>query len=267
MVGQERTDFAPSMDRAAIPEQVDRAAQMTEQVLEERSDVEAAEILRATPEIQRHTPPLGRHRQPAANREAIVTVAVAHARGLSRGGPGASDVGDEQEPALIYEDEMGATSSGVFLSGASRPASSGRWRPRPARRHGAPASGNSTPARSAPSRHALGDTARRTPRESVWPPAAASRDPSGTRRAAGPGPAASRVGASAPGTVAQDVPGWVWRPAPGDPSAGTPATIERPNSRPPQCDARRPRGSGPTLTAGPRDDGASPVAWTFQVVA
>jgi hypothetical protein len=53
MVGQERTDFATSMDRAAIPEQVDGATQMTEQVLEERTDVEAAEIPGATPEIKR----------------------------------------------------------------------------------------------------------------------------------------------------------------------------------------------------------------------
>ena len=51
MVGQERADVATSMDRAAIPEQVDWATPMTEQVVQEPPDIEAAEIPRTTPEI------------------------------------------------------------------------------------------------------------------------------------------------------------------------------------------------------------------------
>ncbi len=119
MVGEERADFAASMDRAAVPEQVAGAPQMPEEVLEERADVETAEIPWATPEVERDASALRRDRQPATNREAIVTVAVAHARRLPFGRPGPADVGDEQKATLIDEDEMGATSSGVFLSGSS----------------------------------------------------------------------------------------------------------------------------------------------------
>lgn len=67
MVGQERLHVPPPMDRTTVAEQVDRSAQMAEQVLKERADVEAGEIAGAAPEIERQVPPLGRHRHPAAN--------------------------------------------------------------------------------------------------------------------------------------------------------------------------------------------------------
>lgn len=114
MVGQEHTDFAAPMNGATVPEQIDGAPQMAKQVLEEGTDVEAAEIARTTPEIECHAPPLGRDGQPATDREAIVPIAMADAWGLALGRPGAADVGDEQKPTLIDEREMGATSSGVF---------------------------------------------------------------------------------------------------------------------------------------------------------
>ncbi len=85
MVGEERADFAPTMNRPAIPEQVDRAAEMAEQVLEKRSDVQAAEISWPAPEIQRHASPLRRDRHATADREAIMAIAVAHAGGLAAG--------------------------------------------------------------------------------------------------------------------------------------------------------------------------------------
>jgi hypothetical protein len=78
MIGQERADFAPAMDRPPIPAQVDRATEMSEQVLEKCPDVQAAEIPWATPEVQRHAPVLGRDRHATTDREAIVTIAVAH---------------------------------------------------------------------------------------------------------------------------------------------------------------------------------------------
>jgi len=48
MTGEKRTNFAPAMDWTAIPEQVDRAAQMTQEVTEKGLDVEAAEVVRHT---------------------------------------------------------------------------------------------------------------------------------------------------------------------------------------------------------------------------
>jgi hypothetical protein len=125
MIGQERADLTSAMDRAAIPQQGDGAAQVTEEVPEEGVDVETRKIPGTTAEVEGHAAPLGRDGQPATDREAIVAVAVAHARRLTFGRPGPADVGDEQEPAFIDEEEMGATSSGVFLSAAMPHASTG----------------------------------------------------------------------------------------------------------------------------------------------
>ena len=44
MVGHEHTDFAAPMDGPTVPEHIDRAPQMAQQVLEEGADVEATEI-------------------------------------------------------------------------------------------------------------------------------------------------------------------------------------------------------------------------------
>lgn len=78
-----------------------------------------------TAEIQREPSPLGRNYQPTADRKAVMTVAMAQAGRLAFWGPGPTHVGDQQKAALIDEDEMGATSRCVFLSLASRAASTG----------------------------------------------------------------------------------------------------------------------------------------------
>ena len=52
MMDQELPDLAPAMDRPAIPEQVDRSAEVTQEVTEEGLDIEAGEIVSATPEVE-----------------------------------------------------------------------------------------------------------------------------------------------------------------------------------------------------------------------
>jgi hypothetical protein len=93
MAGQERADLATAMDRAAIPQQVNGTAEMAEQMLEEGADIEAGEISRPTPEVERQASPSWRHGEAAADRQAIVAVAVAQARCLPAGRPRAADVG------------------------------------------------------------------------------------------------------------------------------------------------------------------------------
>ena len=144
------------MDWAAVPEPVDRSAEVTQEVTEEGLDSKAGEIMGPTPEVECHSPSRGRHRQATADRQTVVAVAVREARPLALGRPGPAPIRDEQKPALIDEHEMGPTSSGVFLTAASPPASSARWPPRRARRRDARASGSSSPTPSAPSSHARG---------------------------------------------------------------------------------------------------------------
>lgn len=146
MAREEGGDITAAVDRTTVPEQVYGAGEMPEQVAQERLDVEAGEIAGATVEIDGQPPLLGRDRQPAADRQAIVPVAMAQGRGLPSRGPRPTDVGNEQKPTLIDEDEVGAPARGVFLSGARPCASTGRWPPRPARLLAAPASDNSSPA-------------------------------------------------------------------------------------------------------------------------
>jgi hypothetical protein len=64
MRGEESPDLVPTVDWAAIPEQVDRSAQMAQEMTEERRDIEARKIVSPAPQIQGHPPALGRHRQP-----------------------------------------------------------------------------------------------------------------------------------------------------------------------------------------------------------
>jgi hypothetical protein len=267
MLDQELPDLAPAMNRPAVPEQVDRSAEVTQEVTEEGLDIEAGEIVGATPEVESHSPSPGRYRQAAADRQPVVPVAVPDARCLSLGRPGAVDIRDQQEPALIDEDEVGAASSGVFLSAAIRSASTERWRARRARPRGARASGSSSPGPSAPSRHGRGDSTPRTRAESTWRPAAASTDRSGARRAVGPESTAAQADASAPGIGAAGDPASAWRSVPWCPSDDTLAASETPNSRRRQSAGRPPRASARTPTTEPRGAVASPVPWAFQKVA
>ncbi len=260
MVGEEGLHLAPAVDGAAIPEQVDRAAKMPEQVPKERADVETREIAGAASKIEREPLAPGRDREPAADGEPIVAVAVAQTGGLALGCPGPTDVGDEQKAALIDEHEMGATSSGVFLSGANPRASTGRCAPRRARRRGARASGNSTPAPSAPSRRERGDTESQTPLRSARRFDPASTDPWCSRPGAAPASAGRPAGASGCPTTRAVVPASAWLAALDVRGVDTPATTETPNSPTPRPGGRRRRGSSRTSATAQHGDGASPVA-------
>jgi len=59
VLGEERRDLPPPMDRAAVPEHVDGIAQVTEQMVQEGPDAEARNVARATAAIERQPSPLG----------------------------------------------------------------------------------------------------------------------------------------------------------------------------------------------------------------
>ena len=77
MTGEKRTNFAPAMDWTAIPEQVDRAAQMTQEVTEKGLDVEAAEVVR-------HTEDRASVRYPARTAPVAVSLPTAAGGGWTR---------------------------------------------------------------------------------------------------------------------------------------------------------------------------------------
>ncbi len=176
MGGDPLVDFFTAMDRAPIPEQDDGSPQMPEQVLQERSDIQAGEIATTQPKVERHPSPLGRHGQGTDRRHPILLRAVAHDRRAAFRGPGARHVGDEQEARFIKEDEVGTTSRGVFLYGASALFSTGRWPRRPVAGLGVRVSDNSIPNWSGASRHDRDGSAPRTACGSSGRHAVGSRD-------------------------------------------------------------------------------------------
>src|SRR5262245_5526380 len=207
------------MDRATIPEEHHGAPQVAKQMPKKGPDVEPGEIPGLAAQVQRQPPVFGRHRHAAADREPVVAVAVEQARRLPSRRPGSANVGNEQKPALIDEYEMGAATRGVFLSGAIPCTSSAQWRPHPARPRGARAFGSSSPRPSALSRRGRDGSESRTPGRSVWPPAAASRDRSGSPPAADPSRAAGRVALSGAGTISGAGQASLWPPGPVAPRA------------------------------------------------
>ena len=126
MVHEEALDVAAPMDGPAIPQQVHGAPEMAQQVAQKALDIQAREIPGAAVEIERDLTPPGRYGHPTADREAIVAIPVSQRGGLPPRRPRPSDIGDEQESALIDEHEVGASVGGVFLSGAKRFASTAR---------------------------------------------------------------------------------------------------------------------------------------------
>jgi hypothetical protein len=96
-------------DRSApIPEQVDRAPEMPEQVLEKRSDVQAAEVPWAAPEVQCHAPALRRHRHATTDGEANVAIAVANAGGLPARPPAVRALREPAGPVAVRSRRCGS---------------------------------------------------------------------------------------------------------------------------------------------------------------
>jgi hypothetical protein len=120
-----------SMDLSAIPEQHDRAAQVTEQVPEKRDDFGPRDVAQVQVEVQPEAVTLRGHGERRDDGDFLMPITMSKTRSLPDGRPGLADVGDEQEPALIEEREMSTSACGVFLTGAIPPASTGRWNRNP----------------------------------------------------------------------------------------------------------------------------------------
>lgn len=190
------------MHRAALPPQVDGTVEVTEQILEEGSDVAPGT------ETKRQWPPSGRHGEAAAPRQAIV--AVAQARGPPAGAPVRRTFGMSRKP-------LSSTKT--------------RWAPRRAAfviRRDAPTLPPldrrlvafdraalrllATPAQPGQGLPDTGRAKAHPDRRSIRLLGRASGRPSGTLPGAGLPQAALPVSASAPPTAAMAAPAWAWRP-------------------------------------------------------
>jgi hypothetical protein len=132
---------------AIVPEQHNRSTKVLEKMPEELGHLRGANVLVPIESgIERELFAFGRDRKrgdggnfmspPSGNPQD---------RRLPARGPGANNVGNQQEPAFIEEREMGAKSFGLFLYGATRSVSSEQSPSRPSPAPAFRAFGNSIP--------------------------------------------------------------------------------------------------------------------------
>jgi len=227
---EERLHGLTPVNRALIPEQDQRAAEVSQELPEEPANIQPIEAAGLEPDVQRQAAPAGRDRQRTDGRDVALLVEIPCIRGVPSGCPGALEVRDEQEAALVEEDQVGADPIGVFLYAATGAVSNGQWPFRLAEGRGAPASGNSSPSPAATTRRGWGGTEPGTSSESAGRSAPASTD-----RCGSPGPVGLPAGsrptpASGPARADRAAPGWDEGAGPWHHSAGRRPAIETPNS-------------------------------------
>jgi hypothetical protein len=120
---------------------------MPQEMTQEAHDLRPRNVLPVELHVQSQPVSARRHGNARDGRDLVAPVAMAELRRAAHGRPGLADVRDEEKSAFVEEDEMGPTSGGVFLYGATCAASSARSLTRPAGWRGARAFANSTAAR------------------------------------------------------------------------------------------------------------------------
>jgi len=127
----------------------------------EVGDITGMEVVLLETNIEAHPFSVCGHRKGGQGGDAVVLVAVPDNRHVSPQAPRAAPGRNEQEPALIQEDEVGAKFLSLFLYAATCTASSERWLPRRAGWPGAREPGNSTWPHAGSSTHGRDGTGHR----------------------------------------------------------------------------------------------------------
>jgi len=104
------------VDADLVPEENDGAAEMVQQVPEERAHLIVPDVLRVDLEVEADPLALGRNADPGDDREAIVAVAVADDRRSRTRCPGLAQGRDQEEARLVDEDDAGTQPRSVFFT-------------------------------------------------------------------------------------------------------------------------------------------------------
>ena len=97
----------PLVNAPLVPQQNDRAVEMMQQLVNEVGDVAGVKVLFLEANIQAHSFPTCGNRQGGQSGNAIVLVAVADDRHMASRPPCPAAGRNEQESALIEEDQVG----------------------------------------------------------------------------------------------------------------------------------------------------------------
>jgi hypothetical protein len=231
-------DEAP-VDRAAIPKQHHRSAQVPEEVTQEADDLHPRNVGAVETEVK--SKPLARWRDGDGGdgRNPLPAVAVSKDRGMADRRPGLAHVRNEKESAFVEEYEMGPKSSGFFLTRATAFSSTVRWLARFSAWPGAPASATSIVDPSSLATHARSDRESRNVSRSAWQFAARSRVLSCTPPRQHLAPTVARAAAFATWTTVAGARALVWaaglRPHLGEsPGPNAPPSLSKRSASRPQ---------------------------------
>lgn len=171
---KELLDDEPSVDGAAVPQQHNGSAQVPQKVTQEANDLHPRNIGAVETEVKSKALARRGDGDGGDGGNPLPAVAVSEDRGMADRCPGLAHVRDEEESAFVEEYEMGAKSSGFFLTRAIAASSSVRWPPRFSAWPDAPASATSILDPSSLATHDRSDRESRNVSRSAWQFAAGS---------------------------------------------------------------------------------------------
>lgn len=105
-----------AMKPQAIPEHDHRAPQMAQQVGEEATDFDLADVVMVPLVVEAEVLTEPADGETGDHRDAVVAIPVAQERCVAARRPGAEHRGREHEAGFVYEDEVGPQPNGVFFT-------------------------------------------------------------------------------------------------------------------------------------------------------
>ena len=103
------------VDRPAVPDHYDRAAQVLLQAAEKAEDLDTADVLAVELDVQAQAGSPARDRERGDGGDAVPSIAVTEQRSLALGRPGTSNRRDQEKAAFVDKSEVGAQPTRFFL--------------------------------------------------------------------------------------------------------------------------------------------------------
>ena len=113
-------DIGTLVDRAAIQDHDDVPSEEAEQGAEEHRDFDVSDVVRMEVNVQAEPAASGTDRDGGDRRDLVAAIPMPQDRRLAARCPGSPYVGNEQEPGLVKENEVGVQAPGFPLMATQR---------------------------------------------------------------------------------------------------------------------------------------------------
>lgn len=114
--GEEVLHRFAAMDGAVVQQNDQLAADLAQQMAEERQHVCSLNVVLIQVAVQRTLDALGAHGDAGDGGDPVVTIPIPQEGGLPHRAPRFSDRGDQEEAGFVDKDEMGCQPRGVFCT-------------------------------------------------------------------------------------------------------------------------------------------------------